>query len=95
MTIVINHNQQQYRKAGKPLQDKVNDFFQLLIGAADKSNEFASLQGLVLDLNRGCDTIFRVGGAVLKTTANFIAGEPDQNARSRGESPHTQNTSSD
>ncbi len=83
---------QQAGRGSKSLQDKVNDFFQLLVGTADQSNEFSSLRGLIIDLNRGCDTIFRVGGSILKATANFIAGEADQNGRTRGESPHIDNT---
>lgn len=81
---------QQVGRAPKSLQNKTNDFFELLVGEAGPSNEFLSLQGLVVGLNRGCDQIFRISGVLLQTTANFIGGEPNQNAHTRGEGPNVE-----
>lgn len=86
--IIIGHG----KKAGKSFEGKVDDFFQLLIGEARPSNEFFWLQGLIVELNRACDNIFRIAGKLFQATMNFLGGEPDQNGRTRGEAPHVDNT---
>ena len=86
----MRNSAQNIDRGSKSLQDKVNDFFQLLVGQADNSNEFSSLKGLIAELNRLCDQIFRLIGALVQGTANFIGGEPNQNGRTRGEAPHVE-----
>jgi hypothetical protein len=92
MSKVIRQNRRQQSKGDELQRDTLNDFVQLLVGEADHSNEFSSLQGSIMELNRGCDHIFRVGGSILQATANFIGGEADQNSQTRGESQHIDHT---
>jgi hypothetical protein len=46
-------------------------------------DEKTSFDKLLICLNAGCATIFRVSGKILKATVKFLAGEANQNGRAK------------